>query len=201
MFTGISSLSTPLPSAFSASEAVLQSQSIAAFETLTNLICFLPRQGGHALESHLSSFKSLQTSWKAVLASLKHRRLNKEDLEEGIMVSTASLDLIRDFLDKYSTVSTAPAAIASIVAFVEDPICQALLGKESAHEITSGLKSFIKVNRSIAASSFSSLLKWKAKNEYRASTSKRHYGSGGGSKGNGSSSSGGSGNKQKKSRF
>jgi len=184
--------------AFSASEAVLQSQSIAAFETLTGLICALPKQGGSALESHLSSFKSLVTSWKSVNTSLKHRRLSKSDLEEGLMVSSASLDLVRDFMDKYSSSSTSPAAIAGIVAFVEDPIATALLGKDSANEICSGLKSFIKVNRSLAACSFSSLLKWRAKNEYRQSSSKRSFSSGQGTK----NSSNGAGSKNpKKSRF
>ena len=154
--------------AFSASEACLQSQTMEAFKALPEKIADLPKSGGTGLEIHMLTFKSLITSWKFIQTSLRYRAHSPKDIKKGSMVVEATLEALRDFVDSFSPLNTQPGAISALIAFVEEKVVSALLGKSESSAIANSLKAFTKTQRQIAACSFSQLVKWKAKNQYRA---------------------------------
>ena len=77
-----------------------------------------------------------------------------------VLLIESTLDILTTFKDKFGPLSFTPSALASLIAFYTDGVFCALYGKEAALEAANQLRSFGKVNRTLSAVSFSSLLKW-----------------------------------------
>ena len=158
--------------AFSHSEAVLCSNSSQALLQIPELLASLPKNGGACLEQHLHGLRNLWTSWDAVNSGLKFRGLAGKDLEKAEKVASASAGMFRSFLDTFTPISSAPGALSGIIAFFEDDVHRALLGQDNSNSLVQQLRAFSRVQRSIAAVSFSSLCRWRPKSVYRAENNK-----------------------------
>ena len=178
------------------SDHIILSDTRGLFKNLPDSIASLVKTGTKPLEEFIVSLGIIIQKWKSLKESLKFKGGN---LEDTLLLVESSLDILVYFRDKFSAISVSPSAVPSIVSYYSDPILVALFGKGPSDEAIAQLKAFCKINQTLAAASFSSLLKWTPKHQFQKSGSKRPQGSNNGGQNNGNQS--GNKNAGKKQRW
>ena len=166
-------------------EAVILAEVRQLWASFPEVLASIIRLGGRPLSEFVVQVAQLVTKFKAVKEGLKFK-INVP--ETTIVMVESSLELLSSFKDRFGPLSNTPSALASIIAFYSDPVFMALFGRDAATEAANQLRAFGRVNRTLGAVCFASLLKW----ENRAQHRKSHGQQSGGSRGrSGQSSSGG----------
>ena len=130
------------------------------------------RSGGKALENFTVSLGAIIQKWKSLKESLKFKG---GDLDDTLLLVDSSIESLTFFKDKFTALSVAPSAVPSIISFYADPIVVALYGKGPCEEATAQLRALCRVEKVLAAASFSSLLKWTPKSQFSKSNGKRSH--------------------------
>ena len=138
---------------------------------MPDIIASLIRSGGKGLENFIVSLGAIIQKWKSLQESLKFKG---GDLDDTLLLVDSSIESLTFFKDKFTALSVAPSAVPSIISFYADPIVVALYGKGPCEEATAQLRALCRVEKALAAASFSSLLKWTPKSQFKASGKRSH---------------------------
>ena len=146
------------------------------FRKLPEIVAGLLKVGPKPLEDFLTNIGALVVKWGSIRDDMLYRPV-RGDLGKTNRIITASLDVLTKFRENYNQISNSPSAISSLVSFYQDPVFSALYGPSQVEESVGQLKAFARNNRTLAAMSFSGLLKWKPAHVFRAQGGgKRKYG-------------------------
>ena len=162
-------------------EAIYMAEIRQIFKSLPEVLASLVRLGGKPLNDFIVSIANLAVKFSAMKDGLVY----KPNVPEATRVMIeSSLSLLVCFKDKFHPLSVQPAALTSIIAYYQDAVFMTLFGRENALEAVQQFRAFSRTNRTIAACSFSSLLKWQNRSNYR-SNYKKPYDRNGGGRGSG----------------
>ena len=168
-------------------EAIYMAEIRQLFKSLPEVLASLVRLGGRPLNEFIVSIANLCVKFSAMKDGLVY----KPNVPEATRVMIeSSLSLLVDFKDKFHPLSVQPAALTSLIAYYQDGVFMTLFGRENALEAVQQFRAFSRTNRTIAACSFSSLLKWQNRSNYRAGY-KKPYDRNQGNRGGGNGGSGG----------
>ena len=145
------------------------------FKKLPEHLAGLIKVGPRPLEDFLTNLGALVVKWGSIRDDMLYRPVGG-DVAKTNRTIEASLDVLTKFRENYNQISNSPSAISSIISFFQDPVMAALLGAAQVEESVAQLKAFSRNNRTLAAMSFSSLLKWKPAHVFRSQGNKRKYG-------------------------